>query len=136
MTEVEAEMILRQILKQKKFAKLRPFGEPDFYLNQMLKTISDAATIKARLKNVFEEHEKPSIIIVGGGPTGVEVAAEAREFADAVQKTLKGNGARKAHISLVDAGGRLLPAMLFILRFHHRYAPGIKILGIQFPHSV
>jgi len=41
-TDVEAEMILREILKQKKFAKLRPLGEPDFYLNKIIGAISDA----------------------------------------------------------------------------------------------
>ena len=41
-TEVEAEMLIREILKQKKFNKLRPLGEPDFYVSKILSTISDA----------------------------------------------------------------------------------------------
>lgn len=41
-TEIEAEKILREILKQKKFSKLRPLGEPDFYIAKIIKTISDA----------------------------------------------------------------------------------------------
>lgn len=41
-TDIEAEMILREILKQKKFGKLRPLGEPDFYLGKILGAISDA----------------------------------------------------------------------------------------------
>lgn len=41
-TDVEAGMILKQILKQKQFTRLRPLGEPDFYINKILGTISDA----------------------------------------------------------------------------------------------
>lgn len=74
-----------------------------------LKTIEDAAAIKARLKNVFEDHHAPSIIVVGGGPTGVEVVVEALEFADTVKKSLKGDGDRRGHFYLVDAGTGLLP---------------------------
>ena len=40
-TDVEAEVFVRQILKEKKFAKLRPLGEPDFYVGKILGGISD-----------------------------------------------------------------------------------------------
>ncbi len=41
-TEVEAEDIIRDILKTPLFKQLRPLGEPDFYVNKILSTISDA----------------------------------------------------------------------------------------------
>jgi len=41
MSEVEAETLVREILRDKKFSKLRPLGEPDLYLNKIIKTISD-----------------------------------------------------------------------------------------------
>lgn len=40
-TEVDSEIILRDILKQKKFAKIRPLGDPDFYIGKILDAISD-----------------------------------------------------------------------------------------------
>ncbi len=41
-TEVETESLLRDILKQEKFRKLRPLGEPDFYIPKIVGTVSDA----------------------------------------------------------------------------------------------
>jgi len=41
-TDIETESLLRDILKQKKFSKLRPIGDPDFYINKIIGTISDA----------------------------------------------------------------------------------------------
>lgn len=39
-TDVESEKLIREILKDKKFYKLRPLGEPDFYINKILSAIS------------------------------------------------------------------------------------------------
>jgi DNA helicase-2/ATP-dependent DNA helicase PcrA len=41
LSEVEEESSLRNILRQKKFAKLRPLGEPDLYLNEIVRSISN-----------------------------------------------------------------------------------------------
>lgn len=41
-TEIEVEKILREILKQKKFWKLRPLGEPDFYISKIIESISES----------------------------------------------------------------------------------------------
>ncbi|KKW12688.1 MAG: UvrD/REP helicase [Parcubacteria group bacterium GW2011_GWA2_49_9] len=41
-TEIEAETIVRMLLKEKKFSKLRPAGEPDFYVGKILNTIKEA----------------------------------------------------------------------------------------------
>ncbi|MEK7642305.1 MAG: ATP-dependent DNA helicase [Patescibacteria group bacterium] len=40
MTEVEAESLMRTILKERKFAPLRPLGEPEFYIQKILNTMS------------------------------------------------------------------------------------------------
>lgn len=40
MTDIEAEALIRDILKAKRFAKLRPLGEPDFYISKILGTIA------------------------------------------------------------------------------------------------
>lgn len=41
-TDIEAEFLLRQILTSNKFRKLRPVGDPDFYISKIIKTISDS----------------------------------------------------------------------------------------------
>ncbi len=41
-TEVEAEAYVLDILCQKKFSKLRPLGEPDFYVGKIIGAIGDA----------------------------------------------------------------------------------------------
>src|SRR3989344_4820801 len=42
MTDVDREVLIRAILEEPKFTKLRPLGRPDSYLSSILKTISDA----------------------------------------------------------------------------------------------
>ncbi len=74
-----------------------------------LKTIDDAMAIKARMKEVFEREAHPSIAVVGGGPTGVEVVAEVREYAAALKKSFDCEDTKKEQLFLVDAGPRLLP---------------------------
>lgn len=41
-TDIESEEIIRNILKTPLFKQLRPLGEPDFYVNKIISTISDA----------------------------------------------------------------------------------------------
>jgi DNA helicase II / ATP-dependent DNA helicase PcrA len=42
MTDIEAETLVRSILKDEKFAQLRPLGEPEFYIQKIVRTVSDA----------------------------------------------------------------------------------------------
>lgn len=42
LSDIEAENILREILKQEKYKTLRPYGNPDFYIPSILSAISDA----------------------------------------------------------------------------------------------
>lgn len=84
-----------------------------------LKTIEDATEIRARILNAFELAEQQSsetekrkwmtFVIVGGGPTGVELAGAISELA---RQTLKNDfrkiDPREARIVLVDAGQRVL----------------------------
>lgn len=41
LTEVEAEVLIRDILLEKKFSPLRPLGEPDLYLDEIIRNISN-----------------------------------------------------------------------------------------------
>lgn len=56
-TDIESESLLREILQDKKFNKLRPLGDPDFYISKIISAISDAkqeAWTPEMLKNFAE----------------------------------------------------------------------------------
>ncbi len=86
-----------------------------------LKTLDDALRIRARILTAFEKAEASddpaevrallSFVIVGGGPTGVELAGTLAEIS---RHTLKGEFRRidpaAAKVVLVEAGPRVLPA--------------------------
>ncbi len=92
-----------------------------------LKTIEDATEIRRRILLAFESAERETdpgrirawltFVIVGGGPTGVELAGAVGELA---HHTLRGNFRRihpsDARILLVEATDRILPA----------YPPGLS----------
>ena len=86
-----------------------------------LKTLEDATTIRRRILTAFEMAERESdpqrraeyltFVIIGGGPTGVEVAGT---LADLARDTLKGDfrviDPAKAKVVLIEGGSRVLPA--------------------------
>src|SRR5262250_3063165 len=85
-----------------------------------LKSLGDAETIRAKILGAFElaattEDESERVrqmtfVLVGAGPTGVELAAS---MAQLIKVTLRGNFRRidpaQASIILLDAGKRVLP---------------------------
>ncbi|MEC5388001.1 NAD(P)/FAD-dependent oxidoreductase [Uliginosibacterium sp. H3] len=84
-----------------------------------LKTIEDATAIRHRLLMAFEQAEMAidaaeterllSIVIIGGGPTGVELAGSIAELARAaLARDFRRIDPRKAKVILVEAGARLL----------------------------
>ena len=86
-----------------------------------LKTLEDATTIRGRILLAFEEAELQSderkraalltFVIVGGGPTGVELAGTIAELARATLPTeFRRIDTREARIVLIEAGPRVLPA--------------------------
>jgi NADH dehydrogenase len=98
------------------------FGHPEWEKHATgLKSIEDATKIRARLLTAFEhaermgevEHRREllTFVIVGGGPTGVELAGTMAEIA---RHTLKHEFRRidpaDAQIVLVEAGERILAA--------------------------
>jgi NADH:ubiquinone reductase (H+-translocating) len=87
-----------------------------------LKRIEDATEIRRRILLAFERAENETdpaelrrlmnLIIVGGGPTGVELAGAIAELARrALAKDFRNIDPRAARIILVEAGPRLLPSM-------------------------
>jgi NADH dehydrogenase len=86
-----------------------------------MKEVDDATQIRSRLLLSFEqaEHERNpedraahlSFVIIGGGPTGVELAGAIKELAvDVIPRDYRID-TRRARVILIEAGPRLLPAM-------------------------
>jgi NADH dehydrogenase len=98
------------------------FGHEDWARHAPgLKSLEDAFGIRARILNAFEQAEMSddepqraawlSFVIVGGGPTGVELAGTLAEIA---RHTLKQEFRRidpvRSRVRLIEAGPRVLPA--------------------------
>lgn len=98
------------------------FGHDDWeVLAPGLKRIEDATEIRRRILLAFEHAENETnpderrrlmnLVIVGGGPTGVELAGAIAELARrALAKDFRNIDPRAARIILIEAGPRLLPS--------------------------
>jgi NADH:quinone reductase (non-electrogenic) len=86
-----------------------------------LKSIEDAIEIRRRVLLAFEMAEREALlqgkrpmlnfVIVGGGPTGVELAGSIAEIAQKVMaKDFRGIDPTRARVVLLEAGQRILPA--------------------------
>ena len=86
-----------------------------------LKNLEDAAEIRRRILLAFERAEREpdavarhrhlTFVIVGGGPTGVEVAGAIAEVARfALRRDFRRIDPRDASVQLLEAGPRLLPS--------------------------
>jgi NADH:ubiquinone reductase (H+-translocating) len=105
-----------------------------------LKSLSDAETIRAKILSAFElaattedadeRARQMTFVLVGAGPSGVELAAS---LAHLVKVTLRGNFRRidpsKASIILLDAGKRILPT--FAESLSRRVSKRLKKLGVN-----
>jgi NADH dehydrogenase len=111
------------------FLLLAPGGEPEFFALDAvrkhalpLKSLEDAEAVRNHVLRSFElaSVEKGqaqrdahlTFVIVGAGPTGVEMAGALRELADVlVRVDFPGMTARDVRIILVEGKDRVLPAM-------------------------
>ncbi len=86
-----------------------------------LKTLEDALEIRRRILYAFELAEREpdearrrallTFVVVGGGPTGVEMAGAIAEIARQVMvRDFRAIDPREARVILVEAGPRVLPA--------------------------
>ena len=105
-----------------------------------LKSLGDAETIRAKILGAFElaattedENERArqmTFVLVGAGPSGVELAAS---LAELVKVTLRGNFRRidpsKSAIILLDAGKRVLPT--FAESISRKVATRLEKLGVK-----
>jgi NADH dehydrogenase len=87
-----------------------------------LKSLEDALEIRRRFLTAFERAEQATdtaerdslmtFVIVGGGPTGVELAGMMIEIVrKAMPRDFRSIDTRKSRVILVEGGPRLLPAM-------------------------
>ncbi len=96
------------------------FGRPDWgELAPGLKTIEDATDVRRRVFSAFERAENEhdpgvrrawlNFAIVGGGPTGVELAGALAEIArHSLSQDFRHINPADAHITIVEAGPRVL----------------------------
>ena len=105
-----------------------------------LKTIDDATEIRRRLLLAFERAEIESdarererlltIVIVGGGPTGVEMAGAVVELArKALAADFRAIDPQQTHVLLVEAGPRLLAGFPESLSRHAEQA--LRRVGVD-----
>ena len=117
------------------------FGHDDWEAHAPgLKTIDDATQIRRRLLLAFEQAESEvdrrhrrdllTFVVIGGGPTGVEMAGAIAELAKrALAEDFRNIDPGTARIILVEAGPRLLPAFPEALSAEARRA--LTRLGVE-----
>lgn len=116
-----------------------------------LKTIEDATEVRRRILVAFENAEREPdplvrrewlrFVVVGGGPTGVELAGAIGEIArDTLRDDFRRIRPEEAEILLVDAGQRLLAAMKpdlsekaerSLIKLGVRTRTGVRVTGID-----
>jgi len=117
------------------------FGRPEFARHAPgMKTIDDALELRGRIFGAFEMAERESdparqhlwltFVVVGAGPTGVELAGQIAELA---RRSLRHNFRRidpaTARVVLLDAGPTILPAYPESLQ--HRAARTLESAGVE-----
>ena len=105
-----------------------------------LKTIEQATEIRRRVLNAFEAAERSTapeeqcrhltFVIVGGGPTGVELAGAIGEMSRyTLAQDFRNINSRLARIILLEAGPRILPS--FSERLAGKATRDLEALGVQ-----
>ena len=105
-----------------------------------LKTLSQATEIRRRVLEAFEaaEREKDTearrrhltFVVVGGGPTGVELAGAIGEMSRyTLARDFRSIDPRQTRVMLVEAGPRILPA--FDAKLAARAMRDLESLGVQ-----
>jgi len=105
-----------------------------------LKRVEDATEVRRRVLLAFELAEGTNdpderrrlltFLVVGGGPTGVELAGAIAELArKGLEKDFRHIDPASARIILVQSGARLLPA--FAPRLSQQAQSGLEALGVE-----
>ncbi|MEI8018229.1 MAG: NAD(P)/FAD-dependent oxidoreductase [Schlesneria sp.] len=105
-----------------------------------LKTLEQATEIRRRVLSAYEEAERINsadarkrlltFVVVGGGPTGVELAGAIGEMSRfTLAKDFRNIDAASARVLLLEAGSRILP--MFSEQQSARAARDLEQLGVQ-----
>ena len=117
------------------------FGHDEWEENAPgLKTLEQATEIRRRILSAFEIAERISdkdeqrrqltFVIVGGGPTGVELAGAIGEMSRfTLARDFRNIDAKLARIILIEAGPRILP--MFSAEQANRATRDLETLGVQ-----
>jgi NADH dehydrogenase len=104
-----------------------------------LKSLAGALDIRSRILSAFEAAEVEvdperrqawlTFVVVGAGPTGVEMAGQIAELAhDTVRRDYRSANPQTARVLLVEAADRVLPA--FPESLSHKAARALERLGV------
>jgi len=100
-----------------------------------MKSVNEAITIRAavmrRFEDLcrFEDETRLSIAVVGGGPTGVEMAGALAELKRGPLKNDMEHAAKHIDIYLIEAGPRILP--MFSEKLSARAESDLRNLGVS-----
>jgi NADH dehydrogenase len=131
------------------------FGHPEWETYAPgLKTVEDATEIRRRMLLAFEIAERRArldhnaepinFVVIGGGPTGVELAGALSEIAQSVLASdFRSIDPRSTRVLLIEAGPRILPAfppelsdsaVRQLSRLGVQVMTGSKVTGIDASH--
>ncbi len=108
-------------------------GVEEFSLG--MKSVNEALKIRADIMRRFEDlcrfqdDTELAISVVGGGPTGIEMAGAIAELKRGPLKSDNSAAAKNIHIRLVEAGPRLLPS--FSPKLSERTKKDLEKLGVE-----
>lgn len=100
-----------------------------------LKTLPDATRLRATILEAFEEaertgHQELTFLVVGGGPTGVEMAGAIAEMAShTLRRDFRSIDPGTARVLLVEAGPRILSP--YPTGLSHKAAKQLEKLGAE-----
>jgi NADH dehydrogenase len=111
------------------------FGIPGVKENALgMKTVGEALTIRSEVMRSYEEmcvqgnQEKLDIAIVGGGPTGVEMAGAFAELVRGPLRSDYADAASRVRVTIIEAGPRLVPS--FSESLSNRTQKDLEKLGV------
>ena len=116
------------------------FGRPEWeVLAPGLKSIEDALDVRNRFLLAFEEAERTddpaerrayqTFIVIGGGPTGVELAGMLPEVAKPMRRDYRRIDTRDTRVVLLEGGPRILPSFPESLSAHAKR--DLEKLGVE-----